>query len=324
MDCQERDFQGRVEGELAGTRGDQKMILAIPPKQEVPRLLRRLTPFVRSIAKAPEKPAAVKLDEIGLNFSISYQPGNRSSGWSHFSFTVPYSLTRNPVANRLKAKARQLKGSGFKGVTGVLLCDGDCDILRGLGYSTTHFSERDIVSHFFKRNTSISFVVFLTVRESYPPFSTPTRRHFRATVFSNPSAQFPCLPELLKLLELIPTLLPTPLQGPANALHQYAWEKHSGLSFYGGSSMTDREITLPARALIQLLAGTVELERFRKDHHFIPSKPGDFARDFFADQLKDGRTIESVQIERRTEDDDDWIVFVFGVPDPAISPFRSK
>lgn len=187
-------FSGRVEGTLAGVREDQKMILAIPPKKGIPQLVRRLTPFVRGIAKTPEKPAAVRLNETGLNFSISYQPGDRSSGWSHLSFRVPYSLTRNPVANRLKAKARQVKGSGVKGITGILLCDGDCDILRGLGYSTTHFSERDIVSHFFKLNMSLSFVVFLTVRESYPSFSTPTRRHFQATVFSNPWAQFPCPP----------------------------------------------------------------------------------------------------------------------------------
>jgi len=88
--------------------------------------------------------------------------------------------------------------------------------------------------------------------------------------------------------------------------------------------MTDREIRLPARALTRLLAGRVELERFRKDHHFVPSRPGDIAIDFFANQLKEGRTIESVRIERTTEDDDDWIVFVFGAPDPAISPFRSE
>ncbi|MEA2239811.1 MAG: hypothetical protein QOC81_4535 [Thermoanaerobaculia bacterium] len=40
--------------------------------------------------------------------------------------------------------------------------------------------------------------------------------------------------------------------------------------------------------------------------------------------LDEGRMIKSVAVDTSDEYDDDWLVFEFGEPDPAISKLRSE
>jgi hypothetical protein len=42
----------------------------------------------------------------------------------------------------------------------------------------------------------------------------------------------------------------------------------------------------------------------------------------FEQALRKGYTIRAVEIERKPDEDDDWIEFVMDGPDPAIAPFR--
>ncbi len=44
---------------------------------------------------------------------------------------------------------------------------------------------------------------------------------------------------------------------------------------------------------------------------------------FFQRQLTEGRMVESLEVEKSADRDDDWLVFRFGKPEAAISPFRS-
>ncbi len=60
-----------------------------------------------------------------------------------------------------------------------------------------------------------------------------------------------------------------------------------------------------------------------KEHRFIEDndQPG---INPFAGYLQEGRMISAVHVEvsANEDDDDDWLVFEFGAPDPAISKFR--
>jgi len=44
----------------------------------------------------------------------------------------------------------------------------------------------------------------------------------------------------------------------------------------------------------------------------------------FEEKLNQGRLIENVTVQRFQDEDDDYITFVFGEPDPAISEFKGK
>ena len=50
--------------------------------------------------------------------------------------------------------------------------------------------------------------------------------------------------------------------------------------------------------------------------------PGNGASDIIARQVKQGRLLSAVSLERRPDNDDDWVVFEFDAPDAAVAPLR--
>ena len=82
------------------------------------------------------------------------------------------------------------------------------------------------------------------------------------------------------------------------------------------------EIRISARTLVDLLAGRLDQARFLEDHGFVPSKRRPQAVPFFQQQVAKGKTLQAVNLEHCEHEDDDWVVFKFGGPDPAVSPFR--
>lgn len=316
----------RIEAELRGPRGKQKMTLRLPKKGQIEReVKRRFGRFVEAVDAGPAQPREIYIDETDFGVRVNYVPGAGIVSGSHLLFTTVYSKTNNPLTNALERKADQLSKSGFKGVTGVLVCDGDCAGLQSIfsldvGFRT-HFRGQELVRDFFRRHRSVSFVTALMVKQ---PFSNPPVLTFETATFLNAHARYPCPQELAALLEGLPASLPVPRSTPGNALNYFGFAgPHVGLSKYGGAMMKGEEIRLPARALVELLAGKIDLNRFREDHHLVSSRPGEASIDF-ARRLSEGRTLESARIERAPDDDDDWIVFTFGDPDPAISPFTGE
>lgn len=85
--------------------------------------------------------------------------------------------------------------------------------------------------------------------------------------------------------------------------------------------MSERRVKISARALLGLLAGTVSQADFFKAHGFIESEDTRHAINVFQRAVKSSRLISNVSIETGRSADDDWIIFEFGEPDPAVLPF---
>ncbi len=81
-------------------------------------------------------------------------------------------------------------------------------------------------------------------------------------------------------------------------------------------------VKIPARAIQELLAGTISQELFLKQNYLVPSTPGSLAFNPFARAQDDGRVIARITVERCPDDDDDWLIFHFSPPDAAVAPFR--
>ena len=81
--------------------------------------------------------------------------------------------------------------------------------------------------------------------------------------------------------------------------------------------MSGNKIRISARAVLELLAGSLSQAEFEKAHGFSDSKRNPFLR-----KLKSGQLIKSIRIEPDDvpERDDDWIVIELA-DDPAVSPF---
>src|SRR3989338_7027759 len=118
-------------------------------------------------------------------------------------------------------------------------------------------------------------------------------------------------------------MLPKPATDAMNATNRIKSDKRNeGLSFYGGMKMTNNTISISARALHELLAGRVSQKRFLEGHRLIPTQTHPDDKNFFELRLREGKMFEEIRIEKSRMEDDDWIIFKFWKPDPAISPFK--
>lgn len=321
-------FSFRIDGQVIGPPGKRKTRLSLPPRPEIPRLIEDLTGFVRTVGMAPGSPHATTISRPGASLTVSYDPRNRFGMMvSHLSFTYPLSLRNNPLANRLHDKAKQLRDTGFTGPAGVIVCDGYCTSLNDEGLSATaHFTGRQIVTDFFRRHTSVSFVALFRV---HAPHSTTKRitPSFEMRVFRNPKSPHSLPAAAEDLLKSLPSVLPAPDATPVNALHDYAAEpSHKGRSFYGGYQITGRyqmaEVRISARSVLELLAGSLDLQDFLRSLRMAPSDLHPNATNFFRYHLDAGHLLTGARVEREPQQDDDWLVLTMGGPDPAVTAFR--
>ena len=86
--------------------------------------------------------------------------------------------------------------------------------------------------------------------------------------------------------------------------------------------MENNAIKISARGLLELLAGRNDLKQFLQDHGQAPTDTHPANRNYFALRFNEGRLIDNVMVEKSADRDDDWIVFEFGNPDPAICKYR--
>ena len=78
--------------------------------------------------------------------------------------------------------------------------------------------------------------------------------------------------------------------------------------------MGGNKVKISARDLLALMAGRLDQERFVKGY-------ATGGANFFDLRLKRGELITSATVEHIPDEDDDWITFEFGEPDPAVAPF---
>ena len=98
-------------------------------------------------------------------------------------------------------------------------------------------------------------------------------------------------------------------------------KKNEGISFIGGWKLSDNKIHVSSRMITEILAGNFDYKKHIQHEIKSNSNNRDIMSAYFNKQLKEGRMIERVGIEK-TKKDDDWIVFEYGESDPAISKFK--
>jgi hypothetical protein len=120
-------------------------------------------------------------------------------------------------------------------------------------------------------------------------------------------------------LNAVHSHLPTPINTGINALnHLDSHWRREGRSFFGSFAMKNNTIRISARGLLSYLAGKISQEEFLKAH-----QAGEGWVTVFDVMVRQGRTIQAIHIEKNDDSDDDWAVFDFGPPDPAVTPLRA-
>ncbi len=313
----------RIDGDFVGKYGDQKVKLALPQKGEIPKFIKKnLSSFAKAISSSESEPHQILIDDGTIKIQITYTPNSNFSGGGYLSYTSLYSLTHNPIFNRLEQKAKQLKKSGFSGITGIFICDGWCSSLNKMVTGTSEISQDVVIQKFFQNNRRVSFILTLTPEEEYASLPTVTRKKYnKLKFFSNPNADYPVTDEFVKILDLMAQQLPKPESMPINALKSLEENQSIGLSHYGGYTMTGDMIKISSRSLVELLAGILDVDKFLADH-FGYVNEGSQIPNFFRNKILDGKMIEKIELEKSDDEDDDWIIIKFGESDSAISPYR--
>lgn len=284
--------------------------------------------FLGEILAAPDSCRDHQIKNDKVEVFIAFDPRSRGLSTTHPTYTVPKMKRQNPLAHRLKSKAVQFLRSGFRGPFGVVICDGDCDMLSSGRYGSwfgDSYSVRDVVFDFFQRFTSLSFVFVIAIRVQsiMEMHRGPKNLEYSSQTFANPQAARQISDRMIDGLKALPSTLPIPMRTARGIQRQLALQRKHGLwfegrSFRGGVGMSDCTAKISARSILDLLAGQMSHEDFLRMHRVGGFNPFELMRE-------KGRSITNVRIEKSevAEDDDEWLVFEFGRTDPAISPFRT-
>jgi hypothetical protein len=276
--------------------------------------------YLDSVRKEPQRPRGhyVNRRSPAVAVTIQYEPGiGRGVGsCSYGSYTSTTVKDDNPLFNALKNKAGQLKESGYKGIRGIIVCDRGSRIFTEMPNWLT-FNKDEVIKEFFRQNSSVSFVVTMGIRSrsstSGRKFDVEPKLSVRVL-----DATEDWVSDLNRLVAQVTRSLPEIYQTPDNAMSSLNWNRSTIQTrpYLGGSTVSRNEIRISARELLDLLAGRLDQELFAENHDM---GSGTSIFSIFRSQ---GRMIKGAAVERRPDEDDDWVVLEFSSGDPAVCNFR--
>lgn len=317
-------FRVDVEHQTRVTKHGEKVQLLIPTGNAFDDLVKRvIRPFVQQIAKLPSQTRSLQVDEPGAKFSVTYSGPSQYSQGSHRAYDSVMTLERNVLFNRLADKKIQLRGAPENAVRMLVVCDGDCALLGRGTRRLEGFSAGQVAERFLNGTSSVDLVLLVTVeKESSSIFHRNNAMYINATLVgpSNPPSARLGVEERAAITGLLGeavSRLPAPVLMPNNALRRNLDSEWSA-SMVGGMKIDGVQIRVSARAVLELLSGEMTYERFWELHRLSGGE-----RNIFSSRLLSGQLIRRTELESSgQESDDDWLMFEFGPPDPAVSIFK--
>ena len=185
-------FEYRIEGNYGDDYLKEKKKLRLPKKSDLYNYIFNTTEFVTWIEQIKLEPNSKHFCNIinqkaevkftyspreWMGVSGSYpsfnQPGHSDINYQNRNWRDKL-MTQNVVYNALKSKAKYLKqaASFHDGQKAIILCEGDCYLLRENNAKQPRLN--DVVFRFLKDNNSINFVLVLTVAQWQPNFVNMT------------------------------------------------------------------------------------------------------------------------------------------------------
>jgi len=264
---------------------------------------------------------SISVKEGDSQFAISYDPGQRFMSGSFPGYTVTDVLKQTSLHNALRSKAERLKSTPADLVTGIVACNGGSSIFAGHRTFRRTMTAGHVAQDIIRQYSSLGFILLIdAVRPLRTVFSTSDRANTEIKWWLTLGRSVPSDGRIPELMKRVMAEFPKPVVDALNASHR-AHEIGCGVGYRGGWTMDGKTIKLSVRAVLELLAGRLSPERFADAHGW--TRPSTMGRtNHFELMLSQGRTVTEVAITS-TDDDDDWITFKFGDPDPAISPFRA-
>lgn len=321
--CDGGGFDVKVEHQTLDSNRGKTVQLLIPTGSDFDNLVKlRIRPFARLVAGDVSSIHKLEVDEPGAKFSIEFKGASQYSQGSHRSYDVALSAQKNVLSNRLNGKKDQLRGAPDGAVRMLVVCDGDCSLLRRVNRSMEGFNARQIAERFLAGTTSVDLVLLVTIdKESQGLLSRDDVLYVSATPVAAPRNRpvhlsMEAIDAITKAFDQAVRRIPVPVMMPNNALRRNLDSEWSHRM--GGMQVHYPKIRVSARAVLELLSGQMTYERFAELHRMENLADNVFASRLFAGELIRAAELQSLGCE----EDDDWLVLEFGPPDAAVSKFK--
>lgn len=275
----------------------------------------------------------LRLQGDGLDVEIERKT-YRQTRYHNIHSSMPpetYSLEDNPLFDLLRRKKRQLKAARPSTLRMIFVADVGSTLLREMGrvgehdWTNRRVSGSQIIAHFVATYAKdVDAVVAFSPCKELTSFGSNDllgRKPRRWTVSYCGS---PALPEPPDTLQRIAQMLPQPhYEGyQARSLFRQGAFSPNGRGQYLGmiikstKGLDDLRVEFPARMLLDLLAGRMTEEQFRRQLNNSESQ------NIFELWLSRGMTISRAEMApREIDEDDDHIVLYFS-DDPAVRAFK--
>lgn len=290
--------------------------------------------ITRWIGSGQSRSSRLRLQAKGLDVEIEHTQHKQIRYHNLYSSMPPetHSLEHNPLFDLLVRKAKQLRAATAGTLRVLFVADVGSTLLRRVGrvgeidHTRRFVSAREIILHFLAgRGRNVDAVVTFSPSKELQRFNgidPGGRKPRRWTVAFFGTPQLPEPPIALKTMA---ALLPEPHYEGYQARSLFRQSAFSPLRTGQYLGMTIRSIhgsgrftvEFPARMLLDLLAGRMTEERFRKQ-----LDPRDEGRNIFKTWLDQGLTISDAEMAPRSVDEDDDHLILHFTDDPAARSFK--
>ena len=298
---------GKAEGEY----GAAIMKLRLPSPPELDEIQSRVVSFLREWNG--QNGAVLNLFEFADGFVVEVGPGD-GLGAGYPSYTTTYSLDRNPVAQSLQEKHRQMaRLTDRPPLMGVVLADGGCYLLRDRVAPSIDL--KSVVTGFLesRENILIDFVLCVPVY-THLSVRMANRHYIEPSLFCK-STRVDVLKPFLPTLNAWLRTLPQPRHSGENAFNLYGAGRGEQPARSHPMSYDGQRISVSTKWLLDILAGVKTVEEAMAEYSAAGENP-------FKRMLKQSRLPTQATVKQDSEMDGDAIEFVFGIPDAAAGPFR--
>lgn len=324
---------------VPGYRGGIRVRLKVPGQGRFKQVIfnDKFEQFLADISQSPDKPRSYEINTHDVEVTIEYNPKQATSSGTTMlnpEYTTERSLTHNRLHRALERKASQLKRTNFRGPLGIIVCDADNSQLWKMSSKGLSPTTDEIVHNLLRDEEAVTFVLLMGVHYlwtywDYIPYEARDKPRYQIECYLYKGRAFDSARYVEEIVQLLPGVLPNPVQNPCNAIH---WLKgrwsNEGMSFRGGNEMSFgnnkvNSIKISSRALLELLSGKVSQQEFLELQDFTrEGLPPNTTRNPFKLALGKFQMFSKISLKKSDSKDDDWITFEFGEPDPAIAPFR--
>jgi hypothetical protein len=275
----------------------------------------------------------LRLQAPGLDVEVERKTYKQTRYHNIFS-TMPaeaHAVDVNPLFGLLRRKKRQLKAAEDGTLRLLFVADVGSSLLNNIGRGSwanrtgRTVSGADVIHHFVRNySADIDAVVVFSPtveHQTWHGFDPSGKKPRRWSVSYFGTDKLPVPPQALDRLAAV---LPVPhYEGyQARSLFRqgaFAPEAHGqylGVTVTGNVKEKRNSIQLPARLLLDLLAGRITEEWFRKYH-----TSGGRNTNLFEHWLNMGFTLSGVEMSPRSLDEDDDHIILHFSDDPAARPF---